>query len=77
MAVMDSQGSASIAEILDLAEQSDAALRLARLKPAVRAILERDGVVERLGPDMIHGNIYRAVQAALSASATRRDDPSS
>src|SRR3954454_10874523 len=74
---MDSQGSASIAEILELAEQSDAALRLTRLKPAVRAILERDGVVERLGPDMIHGNIYRAVQAALSDSATRRDHPSS
>lgn len=73
---MDSQGSATIAEIVDLAEQSDAAVRLTRLKPAVRAILERDGVVERLGPDMIHGNIYRAVQAALSESATRRDSPS-
>jgi SulP family sulfate permease len=73
---MDSQGSATIAEIVDLAEQSDAAVRLTRLKPAVRAILERDGVVERLGPDMIHGNIYRAVRAALSESATRRDSPS-
>jgi sulfate permease, SulP family len=73
---MDSQGSAKMAEIVDLAEQSDAALRLTRLKPAVRAILERDGVVERLGPDMIHGNIYRAVQAALSGAATRRDSPS-
>ncbi len=74
---MDSQGSAKMAEIVDLAEQSDAALRLTRLKPAVRAILERDGVVERLGPDMIHGNIYRAVQAALSGAATRRDSGSS
>jgi SulP family sulfate permease len=73
---MDSQGSATRAEIVDLAEQSDAAVRLTRLKPAVRAILERDGVVERLGPDMIHGNIYRAVRAALSESATRRDSPS-
>jgi anti-anti-sigma factor len=73
---MDSQGSAKMAEILDLVEQSDAALRLARLKPAVRAILERDGFAERLGPDMIHGNVYRAVQAALSEPATRRDSPS-
>jgi SulP family sulfate permease len=73
---MDSQGSAKMAEIVDLAQQSDAALRLARLKPAVRAILERDGVVERIGPDMIHGNIHRAVQAALSDAATRRDSPS-
>jgi len=74
---MDSQGSAKMAEILELAEQSDAVLRLTRLKPAVRAILERDGFVERLGPDMIHGNVYRAVQAALSQPATRPDDPSS
>ena len=69
---VDSQGSAKLADIVNLAEESAVSLRLTRLKPAVRATLDRDGVVERLGADMIHGNIYRAVQAELAA---RRPDP--
>jgi SulP family sulfate permease len=41
-------------------------LRLARVKPAVRAILEREGTVERLGSDHIHGNVHRAVEAQMA-----------
>ena len=69
---VDSQGSAKLADIVNLAEESAVSLRLTRLKPAVRATLDRDGVVERLGADKIHGNIYRAVQAELAAT---RPDP--
>jgi len=46
------------------------------LKPSVRATLDRDGVIQRLGPDMVHGNIYRAVQAELAAAAKGRDSTS-
>ena len=42
-------------------------LRLARVKPAVRATLEREGTIERLGADHVHGNVHRAVEAQLSA----------
>ena len=38
-------------------------VRLARVKPAVRATLARDGVVDRLGADRIHGSVHRAVEA--------------
>lgn len=69
---VDSQGSAKLADIVHLAEESAVSLRLTRLKPAVRATLDRDGVVDRLGADKIHGNIYRAVQAELAAT---RPDP--
>ena len=62
---IDSQGSAKMADVLDLAEDSDVVLRLARLKAAVRATLELDGVMDRLGADHVHGNIARAVQAEL------------
>ena len=68
---VDSQGSAKLADIVNLAE-SPRSLRLTRLKPAVRAAPDKDGVVERLGADKIHGNIYRAVQAELAAT---RPDP--
>jgi sulfate permease, SulP family len=64
---VDSQGSAKMNEIATLAEQAGVSLRLARLKPSVRAILDRDGVIERIGPDRIHGNVHRAVEAEQQA----------
>lgn len=66
---IDSQGSAKMNDVLDLARDSGITLRLARLKKAVRATLERDGVLQRIGAGHIHGNISRAVQAQLDTSA--------
>ena len=63
---LDSQGSASIDDLLVLCRQADVTLRLARVKPAVRATLEREGTIERLGTDNLHGNVHRAVEAQLS-----------
>lgn len=65
---VDSQGAAKMADIVNLAHEAGVTLRLARLKPAVRATLARDGVIDRLGEDKIHGNIFRAVQAQQSAA---------
>ena len=70
MDFIDSQGSAKMHEIVELTEQAGVTLRLARLKPGVRDVLERDGVVDRLGPDRIHETVARAVEAQLAASAT-------
>ena len=42
-------------------------LRLARLKPAVRELLARDGVLDRLGDANTHGNVDHAVAAELAA----------
>ena len=67
---VDSQGAAKMADVVDLAEESGIALRLARLKPSVRSTLERDGVLDRLGEDHVHGNVYRAVQAHLETPHT-------
>lgn len=66
---VDSQGSAKMAEITRLAQESGLTLRLARVKPAVAATLDRDGVLKRIGHDHIHGNVYRAVQAQKGAAA--------
>jgi high affinity sulfate transporter 1 len=73
---VDSQGSAKVAEIAQLAAESHITLRLARLKPAVRATLDRDGVIQRVGADRIHGNIFRAVQAELASTDRGRDGTS-
>ena len=63
---LDSQGSASVDDLLVLCSQADVTLRLARVKPGVRAILEREGTIERLGPERINGNVHRAVETQLS-----------
>ena len=63
---LDSQGSATIDDLLALCLQADVTLRLARVKPGVRAVLGREGVIERLGVDHIHGNVHRAVEAQLN-----------
>jgi SulP family sulfate permease len=62
---VDSQGSSKLGEIAALAAEADVTLRLARVKPGVRAILARDGVLDRIGPEHLHGNVYRAVMAQL------------
>ncbi len=62
---LDSQGSAALDDVRLLCHQAGVALRLARVKPGVRAVLEHDGLVERLGADHLHGNVHRAVAAHL------------
>ncbi len=71
---VDSQGSAKMSEILNLAEQAGVTLRLARLKPPVREVLERDGFLGRIGDDKIHGNVDHAVHAQLAVSGGNRAD---
>jgi SulP family sulfate permease len=62
---IDSQGSAKMAEILVLTKQADVTLHLARVKPSVFELLDRDMVIDRIGHDRIHGNVYRAVEAEV------------
>ena len=70
---VDSQGAAKMAEIVVLARDAGIKLRLTRLKPTVRALLERDGVIGLIGADKIHGNIHRAVEAEQMESDKGRD----
>ncbi|WP_431280255.1 SulP family inorganic anion transporter [Leifsonia poae] len=65
---IDSQGTAALGDIVTLTRDAGITLRLARLKRTVRATLDRDGVLERIGADNIHGNVSTAVQAHQKAS---------
>jgi sulfate permease, SulP family len=62
---IDSQGAAKVTELYELTEGDGVALRLARVKPQVLAVLEADGIIDRIGADHIHGNVHRAVEAQL------------
>ena len=67
MDFIDSQGSAKMREILELAEQAHVTLRLARVKPPVLEMLRRDDVLGRIGADRIHGNVDQAVRAQIDS----------
>jgi len=53
-----------------VAETGGVTLRLARVKPQVLAVLQADGVVDRIGADHVHGNVHRAVDAQLAEAST-------
>jgi sulfate permease, SulP family len=63
---VDSQGAAKLSEIHELVSGNGVSLRLARIKPPVRNVLEADGIVELIGSDHIHGNVNRALEAELA-----------
>ena len=65
---IDSQGSEKLGELRRLTAASEVALRLARVKPNIRAMLVADGVLAQLGPENVHGNVYEAVEAQLGHS---------
>src|SRR4051794_41126879 len=66
---VDSQGAAKLAELYEAAKRDGVALRLARVKPQVLAVLDADGLVATLGADSIHGNVDQAIEAQLADDA--------
>jgi SulP family sulfate permease len=68
---VDSQGAAKLTELHRIAEADGITLRLARVKPQVRAVLEADGVIGLIGADHIHGNVQRAVRTQLEDERPR------
>ena len=67
---IDSQGSAKLTEIHQLTQADGVELRLAGVKPQVRAVLDADGVVERIGADHIHGNVQRGARGTVDEGAS-------
>jgi MFS superfamily sulfate permease-like transporter len=72
---IDSQGSAKLRELIELTERAGVTLRLARVKPAVRELLRRDHVLDRIGGHRIHGNIRQAVEAQMIAADMPQLEP--
>jgi SulP family sulfate permease len=71
---IDSQGSSTLREFVEVAATNGITFRLARIKPTIAEVLSRDGVLGALGADHIHDDVQAAVTAQLAADA--RDDQS-
>ena len=72
---VDSQGAAKLGDLRELTEANGVELRLARVKPDVSDVLAADGLIDRIGLDMIHGNVHRAVEAAQARRQAGATDP--
>jgi SulP family sulfate permease len=66
---LDADGSGALARVQELVADHGARLRLAHVKPAVAAVLERDGLLDAIGTGYVHGDIE---QALLAEQALRR-----
>ena len=64
---IDSQGAGKLTELRQLADSYGITLRLARVQAAAMTVLEADGVVDAIGSDHVHGDVYQAVEAQLAA----------
>ena len=61
----DSQGAEKIDSIVRYLEANRITFKLARVKPRVKVILDRDGVSSRIGEANIHLDVNDAVDAYL------------
>ena len=66
---IDSQGSGKMTELVELATNYDIELRLTRVKPEVKKVLRRDGVIDSLGESQIYGNVYEAAADQIPDTA--------
>lgn len=66
---LDSQGSSELDRLVQAAHDRGISLHFARLKSSVRAILDADGVIDRLGAERVHPSVDDAVNTALAERA--------
>jgi SulP family sulfate permease len=66
---VDSEGSAKLGELAELARENGISVRLARVKPVVLEVLGRDGVLDSIGADHIHDDVNQAVETQLRTGA--------
>lgn len=72
---VDSQGAAKLTEIEEFLDLDGISLRLARVKPKVRTVLESQGLINEIGTDHVHGNVARAVAAQLAEEVHANPNP--
>jgi high affinity sulfate transporter 1 len=70
---IDSQGTAQLAAIAKLTREAGVELQLARVKGDVADVLDRDGFLDLIGRDHLHGNVDQAVRIITSGGQSRAD----
>jgi high affinity sulfate transporter 1 len=66
---IDSQGAATLAELIELARERQIEFRLARVKTAVMEILRKDGIIDQISDQQIYANVYEATADKIPGSS--------
>jgi anti-anti-sigma factor len=66
---IDSQGSGQLASGVEAMRAEGITFRLARVRPRVLGVLEKDGVLDKVGRENVHTGLNDAVQAQLGQAA--------
>ena len=59
---MDVTAADALVELAGELERQDLELRLARVHKPVLEVLRRDGLIERIGEDRIHGSVHEGAE---------------
>ncbi len=68
---IDSQGASKLGEIADYLEAKGVSFRLARVKPLVKDVLQRDGLIQQIGPANFNFDVAEAVEAHQEQSRSK------
>ena len=70
---VDSEGSAKLGELVELARENGISVRLARVKPVVLEVLARDGFLDAIGADHVHDDVNQAVETEFGTARARTE----
>ena len=73
---IDTEGADTLKKIAEVGQELEIDFHLARPKPQVLEVLQRDGVIELIGAEHIHDDIAAAVELHLSKHAPDTQDQS-
>ena len=68
---IDAEGADVVRKIAEAGRDRGIDLHLARVKPQVLDVLERDGAIDVVGADQVHADIAHAVQRHLAKKSAR------
>ena len=65
---IDAQGVEKLGEIAELSRERGVTFRLARVKPAILAVLRRGGALDTIGEACVHPDVQSAVETELDSA---------
>jgi SulP family sulfate permease len=72
---IDAQGSGEVGTIVDSAARTGISVRLTRVKRPVREMLQRDGLIDKIGAGNVYGNVYESVVDIIGSSPGSTSSP--
>jgi sulfate permease, SulP family len=70
---IDSQGAATLSELIELARESQIEFRLTRVKTTVMEILRKDGIIDQISSEHVYTNVYEATADKIPGASEQEE----